>query len=234
MAVLKHSANSMVFDDNVSKIGSSNINTAVVKLDERLDALEDNVIVSNSGNLTAVGWKDNIIPIIPSRSNASDSPLWTDIGNGIEACVFADSKIQSNTIHFHINHDYMINTPIYPHVHWLPLSNSTGNVVWQLSYKYAKAFGQGEVLTGTLSTITLIQNANGITGEHLTTEVDDLHTINGISEPDIVLVMSLKRLGSDVRDTFAGSVAALFVDLHYMSDMDHTPNKRPDFRVVGV
>lgn len=234
MAVLKHSANSVVFDDSISKIGSNKIDTAVKKLDERLDLLENTSIVSNSGNLTAVGWKDNIIPIIPSRSNASDSPLWTDIGNGIEACVFADSKTQSNTIHFHINHDYMINTPIYPHIHWLPLSKSTGNVVWQLSYRYAKAFGQGQTLTGTLTNITLIQNANGIIGEHLTTEVDDLNTINDISEPDVVLVMSLKRLGSDVRDTFTGSAAALFVDLHYQSDMDHTPNKRPNFRAIGA
>ncbi len=231
MAVLKHS---VVFDDSISKIGSNKIDTAVKKLDERLDLLENTSIVSNSGNLTAVGWKDNIIPIIPSRSNASDSPLWTDIGNGIEACVFADSKTQSNTIHFHINHDYMINTPIYPHIHWLPLSKSTGNVVWQLSYRYAKAFGQGQTLTGTLTNITLIQNANGIIGEHLTTEVDDLNTINDISEPDVVLVMSLKRLGSDVRDTFTGSAAALFVDLHYQSDMDHTPNKRPNFRSIGA
>jgi hypothetical protein len=106
--------------------------------------------------------------------------------------------------------------------------------VWEISYIHAKAFGQGETITGTLTSKLLIQNANGIVGEHLVTEVDDNNTINDISEADTVLSVSLKRLGNDVRDTFVGSVAALFLDLHYLSDMDHTPNKRPDFRSVEV
>jgi len=175
------------------------------------------------------GWKDNIIPFERVKTGELvNSPLWVDTGNGLYGYMFSDEEDNEIFADFHINHDYKENSPIFPHIHWIPLSTSTGNVRWEISYVIAKGHQQNESLTEPLSTIILDVNGKGVVGEHFVTEVTELQTFT-CSEADIVVRVRVRRLGTDAADTFYGGVVGLMIDFHYQSDKDFTYNKAPNF-----
>lgn len=192
-------------------------------------AFIDNALNNTGGESShPKGWKDNLAFFSNGKTNAATEPLWADIGNGIFAYQFADNKNNEIFVSFHTNHDIIVNSKQYPHIHWCPLSSHTGNIVWKLEYSLAKGHGQDESLTVPLNTIYIEQAGKGLIGEHMIAESTELNTIT-IEEPDMLLLIKITRESSHVNDTFEGSVAGFMCDLHYESDRETTINKTPNF-----
>jgi len=184
----------------------------------------------NGSNLP-IGWKDNVITLNAGNTgNPNKSPLFADSGNGIWGYCFSDENKNFAFADFHINHDYKIGTKIYPHIHWVPMSYSTGDVRWVIEYTFAKGHQQGDVLTGVTNSIVLTAPGKGLIGEHMLTECSEVQAFT-VQEPDTIVRIRLYRDGAHVDDTFYGGVLAIMLDFHYESDRESTPQKEPDFYV---
>lgn len=154
----------------------------------------------------------------------SYSPIFADSGNGIWGLCFSADNKNYAYCDFHINRDYKIGTKIYPHIHWMPLSYSTGNVKWVFEYIFAKGHGQNETLIAPTSTFSVVQAGKGMIGEHMVGECTDNQTFV-VSEPDTVVRVKVYRDGTSVDDTFYGSVIGLMMDFHYQSDRETAPDE---------
>ncbi len=235
MAIISHSSNSKTskFDDGIANIGATTTKGAIDKLDERLDLLEE-----NGPQIRTEGWKD-LTSVMKSSEERDSAPAFIELDNGIGYYHFADGSDggfndvdeQYVFITFHIDHDYKVNTEIFPHIHWAPGSTSTGDVLWSFEWVKAKGHCQNESLNVPLIRIDMLQSAKGLEYEHMVVEAAEGDGFF-ISEPDVIITCKITRRCLDDRDTFVGNVAGVTVDLHYKSEHETTPGKKPDFNIA--
>jgi len=153
------------------------------------------------------------------------------MGNGIYAYHFEDSKRNEMYATFNINHDYKVNSLMYPHIHWAPMSASTGNVRWVIEYTLAKGHTQGDIVTGIPTQVVLNSSGTGTIGEHIIVEVP-LTAAFSAAEPDTVVLMTIYRDAANVGDTFVGDAVIFMLNIHYQSDHDTTLGKSTDFNTA--
>jgi hypothetical protein len=197
--------------------------------DKKFIRTVDGESVWSEVDLLSTGWKDNIVQL--SSMNSGDilqAPLLADTGDGMWSYLFRDDGYNYVFADIHINHDYKPGTKVYPHLHWTPLSTSTGTVRWSMEYKFARGHGQGDSFLIPPTVLVIEQNGKGLTGEHMVAECSDSDAFI-VPEPDTIVRIKVARDGSHANDTFYGSVAGLMLDLHYQSDRETTVNKAPDF-----
>ena len=180
----------------------------------------------NSYLNTEEGWNDITSTFLPSSVNPSTTPAFALFGaNGLYALKFAEGDIAF--INFHIKHDILIGSSIYPHVHFSPSTTmSVGEtIVWTIDYVSADR-SSGESLTGTLTQATLTYTADGteVAGEHLVVEVADIDSFV-VGDVDSIILMMV-TLGNG---TYAGDVFGHMADLHYQIGRISTPNKAYPF-----
>ena len=172
------------------------------------------------------GWRDNVQAFSSAQGNGTSEPNWQDIGNGMYAYRFTNNE--ELFVYFHVNHDVDPVGKTYPHVHWMPSVNMTAGetITWELTLAIAKGHHQGEILTGTTTTMNLLYTADGteVAGEHMVLECTDLQAFTN-PEPDTVIMMKAKYL----EGTYAQPVFGIMADLHYEVDRNATPNKVPNF-----
>ena len=171
-------------------------------------------------------WNDITSTFLPSAVNPSVTPTFSAFGaNGLYALKFAEGDIAF--INFHIKHDILIGTDLYPHVHFSPATTmSEGQtIVWIFEYAYANR-ESAESFTGTLDSITLTYTATGaeVAGDHLVVECSDEDTIP-VKDVDSVMLCKI-TLGDG---TYAGDVFGHTADLHYKVGRVSTPNKAAPF-----
>jgi hypothetical protein len=222
---------------NINRFGSDSVSILWEESEQAFTFRKNGSLVdiqfnSNTGSTEPTsGWKDLISPLSASNSgDTTKAPIWADPGNGIWCWHFADERDQEMYVDFHIMHDIKPGSKIYPHIHWMPLSYSTGLAKWKIEYVHAKGHQQNESLTGAVSSMIVEASGKGLIGEHMVTECSDLQAFVA-PEVDSIIRFKITRLGADAGDTFYGSVGGLMADIHYESDRDHTINKAPDFYV---
>ena len=174
---------------------------------------------------TDKGWQDNTSAFVPSAVHPSTTPTFGAFGaNGMYALSFDEGDIAF--INFHIQHDVLTGSTMYPHVHWSPATTmSVGEtVIWTLEYVAAKGHNQAESFTGALTTITLTHTADGteVAGEHMVTE-DSV----GFTAPEIDSLVLMKVTRGN--GTYAGAVFGHTADIHYQVGQLNTPSRTPDF-----
>lgn len=209
-------AKEIKFNKLNTNLSSSNVQDAILEVNNKFNSS---------------GWKDNVGVLQPNNYSSETSPLYMDIGNGTWMNCFSDISNKSAFIDLHINHDYKIGSKVYPHIHWIPLSTSTGTVKWDVEYIIAKGHQQSEILTGALTKVSLTQNGKGLIGEHFIAEFNDSQAFT-VPEPDTIVRMKITRDAESSIDTFYGLVAAFIVDIHYESDHNSTIGRLPNFDVI--
>ena len=175
----------------------------------------------------AAGWSNLLGNMTTGKTGKNNSPLWENLGNGFYSWIFADNKTLELQLQFHTNHQIDYTKKVLAHIHWLPLSTSTGTVKWNIKIKIARSL-KGDLLTGAADyNFSMYTQSNGVYGEHLVFE-DLVNTIDAI-EPDCIMLISLVRDGTHSSDTFVGSVGAVYFDFHYWSDKQNTPGRIVDY-----
>ena len=182
---------------------------------------------------TTIGWRDN--PTTPATlgANANDpteSAIGTSFMRGWE---FTNATVgNEKEVYFsiHINHDYVLGTKIYPHIHW-----NSGNVVtstsvrWGFQYNAVKGHGQ-QAMNPTGTTIYALGTLNGTPYTHYVTEVSEADAIPATNlEPDTNIYFRAFRDSANGADTCTTSAWISFVDVHYLSTEGGTPLKAPPF-----
>jgi hypothetical protein len=113
---------------------------------------------------TELGWRDNIVQLDIQPGNPNSASLNIFRG-GIRAYNFFGGQMTEAFAAFHIDHDYALNTNIYPHCHWAIQSNEIGVVRWGIEYTIAK--GHGQEAFGPTQTIYIETSTDGTPYKHM-------------------------------------------------------------------
>jgi len=167
---------------------------------------------TNSG----IVWDDLRVPMENTRINPANSePAFEQIGStGLYSFAFDAANNDDESLHFvaQLPHGYKEGSDLHPHIHWLPSTTNTGNVVWELDYV-------AMAIDGTMGTVQTLEATVAADGTALKHQVDELGAIDGdglgISS---MLICRLTRLGDDAADTFTGIAYAMEFDFHYQMD----------------
>lgn len=193
-------------------------------------ALTHNELDGNFEDLndrTALGWRDNIVQLVPQIGNPA-APELNIFRDGIHAYNFAAGQVTEACAYFHVDHDYAMGTAIYPHVHWAIQTSATGTIRWGVEYTIAK--GHQQMAFGETQTVYVEQVCTGTPYLHHVAEVNLANAIPGTDiEPDTLILCRFFRDGSHPNDTLADDAFVFCVDMHYQADRATTPNKTAPF-----
>lgn len=176
---------------------------------------------------TALGWRDNIVPLDVQVGNP-EAPTLNIFRDGIHAYNFSDGALMEAFANFHVDHDYALGTALFPHIHWAVNSAATGVVRWGIEYTVAK--GHGQMAFGPSTTVYVEQTSDGTPYKHYVAEVSLADAIPGLNiEPDTLILCRFFRDAEHPNDTLADDCFVFCVDLHYQAERATTPNKAPNF-----
>lgn len=174
-------------------------------------------------------WEDLLYPFIIKNTSGGNNPTFNTIFGNFQGLIFSPSTMNQVWCDFHIKHDFALDLPIYPHVHWLPMTNGSGTVRWGLEYSYADGHAVGVFnSTDTIYIETYIGPNN--LNRHIVSEISDGQAITlPAIDIDGVLKMRIFRDAAHPNDTYAGEVHAWQADIHYRKARLGTVNKAPNF-----
>lgn len=179
----------------------------------------------NSYLTDEAGWADYTAEFNIGNTSPSATPTYEDIGNGLYLPNFAEGDIAF--INFHIQHDILVGSKLYPHVHFAPSTTMSAGetVIWEVGYTKADR-SLGETIAGTLTTLTLTYTADGteVAHEHLVVEVADIDAPTTSNVDSMFMTKIVRGNG-----TYAGDVYGITADLHYQVGRISTPNKAYPF-----
>jgi len=134
---------------------------------------------------------------------------------------------------FHMGHDYIPGSMVYPHVHWSPNTTASGVVRWGIEYTWARrhdSTGQTHFPATNTLYIDVDIEAGGHQYGHMVNESPDGFGIPGDTiEVDSIIMCRFFRDATHVNDTFPDSAFLLSVDIHYQSLVKTTPSRFPPF-----
>lgn len=111
-----------------------------------------------------------------------------------------------------IPHTYKQDTDITAHVHWVPTTTNSGDVVWGLEYTWSNVndtFGNTAILTVT-------DAADLIIGKH---QAVALNTITGTGKRESsMLLCRIFRDSTVAADTYPDDAALLEIDFHFLNE----------------
>ncbi len=174
-------------------------------------------------------WVDMVSPFETTTSGKANYPSFGTVYGNFQGLIFEKGLMNQVWADYHMNHDIALGTKVYPHVHWMPLTASAGEVRWGFEYAIAKSHGRQAF--GATTTVYVNQSfpANS-QHTHMVAEVSDLDAILSASiEPDTFIKMRVFRDATHALDTYNGNVHAWCCDLHYQTNRIGTKNKAPNF-----
>jgi hypothetical protein len=173
-----------------------------------------NISIEADGTLVfsgdAVVWNDINFPASNLKPGVT-SPDWTTIVGSIAGYTFSASKDQDLHGCTEILHDYQEGTDIIPHIHWSPMTTSSGTVRWGLEYAWVNT---GDVRT--TSTTIYVDSVALVAGTH---QVVSFPTISGTGmKIGSGLCVRIFREGTHANDTYAGDAFVPNLGIHYQCD----------------
>jgi len=189
----------------------------------------------------AFGWRD-ITSDISVRGVVATDPTFAQVGStAFRFYQFALNKLV--WMNFHIPHDIYIptsgNATVYFHAHWFvddTASPASGSCTWQWTFAYAKGFNQQafdfSLANSPLTTANVVTatQATGVPFQHMVCETAAV-TIPGLSEPDGIICVQLKRIsnGTSPLNELSSNPYLITSDVHYQSTNLATKQKAPPF-----
>ena len=111
-------------------------------------------------------------------------------------------------------HRWVVNSALHPHVHWQKTTSASGDVVWELQYRWARIGYAMDTSWTTLESSSPVAGTpdTDTANQHLITGLGEIEASGkGISD---MLIMKLSRLGSDADDTYGADCRLLEFDIH--------------------
>lgn len=175
------------------------------------------MLAGNFGSYSV--WDDLRMPATALKTGQINDPDFAQVrdngsgSTGVFAWRFDDSQEEELFFAVQLPHKYKLGSNLKPHIHWMPLSTDTGDVVWGIEYtlaEYGSAFG-------VTSLVTVTDAGDGTAYKH---QIASLADIDG-SDIDVMSTMLLCRIYRDAdnaADTYSGDAALLEFDIHYEID----------------
>jgi hypothetical protein len=207
--------------------------TALVYRDtkgSRLTSAEGDANMRELNTRTASGWNDLVQDVLVRTGANSPSP--TVFIGGITAYEFAAATMNECFVNFHMRHDYIAGTMVYPHVHWSHIVDSTGVVRWGFEYTLARRNDStGTVTFASPTTLYIEHNVTaGTQYQHFVNEGADGLGIAGTDlQEDALIICRVFRDATHANDTYPDPIHLLTVDIHYECNTLSTPLRVPPF-----
>lgn len=177
------------------------------------------------------GWNDLVQDVVV-RAGSPNAPGVNPLRDGIYAYQFDADAMNECFSNFHLGHDYIPGSMVFPHVHWSPNTTSTGVVRWGIEYTWARRHDStGQTHFPATNTLYIEVNLEADHQyAHMVSEAPDGQGIPGSTmEVDSIILCRFFRDGAHPNDTFPDPVFLLSVDLHYRSLVKTTPSRFPPF-----
>jgi len=176
---------------------------------------KDNTTYSDDG----MAWDDFRVAGNTTRRGAANKPAFIQVMNdgassvGVYADKFDADQRQDFFFSMQMPHDYKLNSPVFPHLHWMPLDGGEGFVKFEFEYTYADIDGTFEDTATQEVTVSIDEDQY----KHIMTEFPNSIDPNftGVSG---MFMCRLSRLADDAGDTFTGDIAIIEFDIHYQRD----------------
>ena len=179
---------------------------------------------------TGQGWND-LVGEIDVRAGAN-SPSATIFIGGISAYEFSPTTMNECYVNFHIRHDYIDGTMVYPHVHWSNNIDAAGVVRWGFEYTMARRNDSTGVVTfGATQTLYIERQVDlgDVFQHHVNESADGLGIAGTILEPDALILCRVFRDATSPNDTFPQPIHLFNADVHYECHTLATPLRTPPF-----
>lgn len=171
----------------------------------------------SDGTMEAVGdamaWEDINIGFATLGAGAT-APDPINLGTSTIRIVGFDGNAitESKSGCVEIPHNAATTTDIYPHIHWLPTTNNTGVVKWNIQYSWLI---NGNVAT--FATTTATSSASGVAWTPVLTSFPAITSI----ERDVgsQFCFKVERNPTDSDDTYPDDAGAITIGLHYQVNM---------------
>ena len=161
-------------------------------------------------------WDDLRFPVTAINPPGAASDPDIDTTNG--TLLFAANGTETIFVTAQLPHTWYAGTDIVPHVHWMKTTSATGNVVWELAYKWVPI---GEVIDASFTVLTVSATVAGTpdtdtAGKHLISSFGNVSTTGkDISDH---LILRVSRLGGDASDTYGADAELMEFDIHYQKN----------------
>jgi len=178
--------------------------------------LNDGFYIDKEGSLllasSAVAHDDLRVPASSVKIKGSqDIPEWGVLTGNLQTLFFDSSDDDQIFFVTQMPHSYKEGTEIHPHIHWMPTTGGTGNVVWGFEYAW---FNVNDVMpSATSETITVAAEADKKQQIAAFTPIDG--TGKKISS---ILICRVWRESSNGSDDYSGDAGFLEFDFHYEVD----------------
>lgn len=171
------------------------------------------------------GWDDIPGGFLGARLGTGvNAPTWAVIQGGVYGYTFSATAMNEAWVSFHLPHDYMPGTVMYPHFHWASVGTGTGVVRWGFEYTLAKGYNQQAFPAST--TIFVEQAGAGIALRHMIAEAMLANAIPATNlEPDVIIMVRIFRDGAHANDTLIDATFGFECDLHYQVGRASTKNR---------
>lgn len=193
------------------EIIASNVNETV-----KLGGVNDFIKIEPDGSIflegDATAFDDLRTPVLATVKSTSVPPDNIVFGSNMVAFGFDKAKSEEVFFMVQIPHPYKEGSNIYPHVHWYPTDNTTGNVVWKLEYTWANA-------NNVFPSSTTLSVTTAAAGTAVTHQIASFSYIDGTGKKiSSMLVCRLYREGGNAQDTYNADAGLLEIDFHFEID----------------
>jgi len=158
---------------------------------------------------TAYNFIDDLRVPLDKGSSAASLEYFSG-STGPQIWVFRNNaSVEAMSFTVQLPHNWKQGTTIYPHIHWIPRANGTGNVQWNLDYTWVDIDGTFSATT----TISGIATGPFTKDNHLLTNIGT-GLVGTDKSYSSVLICRIWRDSSIGTDTYNGDAGGLTMDFH--------------------
>lgn len=208
--ILKTDATSRI---NVSSGGITTIGDVAGGNDTKIEA--DGSLMFE-GNATV--WDDLRVSLDKGSSSAS---LEYVLGNpGPQIWYFRNNEgLEMMSFVVQLPHSWKEGSTIFPHVHWLPKADKTGNVQWNLDYSWQNYDPTTPQVFPAYTTSTVVTAGPFVANTHRITSLTSGTGLDGTGKKiSSILICRIWRNSSNAADTYTDDAGLLSLDFHYQID----------------
>jgi hypothetical protein len=187
--------------------------------------INTNLAVESNGTIrmdnAAMVWDDLRITLDKGSSAATLTYMPGQTSGG-QIYFFMDNATNAMSFTVQLPHSWKEGTPIYPHIHWTPSNNTSGNVIWNLDYTWQNYVSTGPLAfpAPTTSSVTIAVASNSM-GKHLITPLTNGNvglTATGKTISSILVCRIWRNASQGSGDTYQGGAGGLSLDFHFQLD----------------
>jgi hypothetical protein len=171
------------------------------------------------------GWAD-LVGVDRIRTPSANDPTDAALVGGIRGHQFSNTTMNEKWFDYHVPHDWVPGTAMYPHVHTVCNGTQTGVARWGFEYIVCKCGG----VYSSPVTVYVETTFDGTALKEYISEVSDANAIAAsLLEVDGLIKMRVFRDATHANDTMTGNVFLSTADCHYQSTgrvgtLHRTPN----------